>query len=249
MEPAATRLYETVSTDISGRIKTGEFPIGSRLPSERDLAQALNVSRPTIREAIFALELDGYVEVRKGSGVYVTRNSPKGTASVIADVGPFELLEARRSFEAEAAALAALRASPAQIEEMDVLVRRIRDTLVAGDLAESERADQDFHLKLAESTGNSAIYDVVASLWEARHRSPQYRLLTEKAHEAGIDPDSDEHAVILQAVNARDSEGARKAMRDHLNRVFDDLLNATEVHELELTRSKINATRSKFAVR
>jgi DNA-binding FadR family transcriptional regulator len=246
---AATRLYESVATEISGRIKTGEFSIGSRLPSERDLAQALNVSRPTVREAIFALELDGYVEVRKGSGVYVTRNAPKGPVSVIADVGPFELLEARRSFEAEAAALAALRASPAQIEEMDILVRRIQDRLAAGDLAESERADQDFHLMLAESTGNSAIYDVVTSLWEARHRSPQYRLLTEKAHEAGIDPDSNEHAVILEAVRARDPEGARQAMRDHLNRVFDDLLNATEVHELELTRSRITATRSKFAVR
>lgn len=243
------RLYESVATAIAGKIAEGIYAIGGRLPSERELAQALDVSRPTVREAIFALELDGYVEVRKGSGVYVTSRTPRGGTAVIADVGPFELLEARRAFEGEAASLAAQRASPEQVAELEELVREIRDGLVAGDLLRSEAADQAFHLKLAETTGNSAVFDVVVSLWEARERSPQYRLLTGKAREAGIDPVPDEHAIILDAVRSGESEKAREAMRAHLNRVIEDLLRATEVHELEQARQRISETRSKFAIR
>ena len=211
MKPS--RLYERVAAQIADKIAAGEFELGARLPSERELAQAFDVSRPTVREAIFALELDGLVEVRMGSGVYVSARSPRGGAAVRIDVGPFELLEARRAFEAEAAALAA---------------QRIDDT------------------QIAEATGNSAVFEVVSSLWDARDRSPQYRLLTQKAREAGVNPVTDEHAVILDAVRSGDPEAARRAMRMHLNRVFESLLKATEVHELEEAKKRISATRRKF---
>ena len=83
MKPA--RLYERVAAQIASKIAAGEFELGARLPSERELAQAFDVSRPTVREAIFALELDGLVEVRMGSGVYVAARSPRGGAAVRID--------------------------------------------------------------------------------------------------------------------------------------------------------------------
>ena len=76
-EPVAvTRLYRMISRQIAEKIHAGEFPVGSRLPSERDLAAGLRVSRTTVREALIALELDGYVEIRIGAGVFVVDSRP-----------------------------------------------------------------------------------------------------------------------------------------------------------------------------
>ena len=84
-------------------------------------------------------------------------------------------------------------------------------------------------------------------LWEARDRSPQYRFLTDKAHEARVVPREDEHAKILDALRSRDPGGARAAMRSHIARVVDSLLEATEVHELEQAKARVDEQRRKFA--
>ncbi|RYE94190.1 MAG: GntR family transcriptional regulator, partial [Oxalobacteraceae bacterium] len=93
------RLYETVFNDLSRRISSGEFEVGSRLPAERILSERFGVSRPTIREAMIALEVDGLVSVRMGLGVFVIAATPKGGSASPVDMGPFELLEARRAIE------------------------------------------------------------------------------------------------------------------------------------------------------
>jgi DNA-binding FadR family transcriptional regulator len=103
-------------------------------------------------------------------------------------------------------------------------------------------------MKIAEITGNSAMHAVVEMLWEARDRSPQYRFLTDKAHEARVVPRDDEHAKILDALRARDPAKARSAMRSHITRVVDALLKATEVHELEQAKARVDAQRRKLAV-
>ena len=92
----ARRLYEQISRKLAKSIADGKYDIGQRLPSERELAQTFGVSRPTVREAIIALELDGLVEVRLGSGVYVTNRHPPSGIEGAKDIGPFELLEVRR---------------------------------------------------------------------------------------------------------------------------------------------------------
>ncbi|MGZ8253662.1 MAG: FadR/GntR family transcriptional regulator, partial [Burkholderiaceae bacterium] len=114
------RLYRRIAEQIVRLIRRGEYRPGERLPPERDLARQLEVSRPSVREALIALEVEGYVEVRIGSGVYVTQRRPQGrrTDPLSADSGPFELIAARRLLEAECAALAAKLASPAQVRRM-----------------------------------------------------------------------------------------------------------------------------------
>lgn len=238
------RLYDRVAKDVAAKIASGEFAVGDRLPSERELALAYGVSRPTVREAIIALELDGLVEVRKGVGVFVVARTPRGGEAAVTDVGPFELLEARRAIEGEACALAASRVQDEDLEELDGLLREINH---GRDIVVREDADQRFHLRIAEITGNSAMYAAVEMLWEARARSPQYRLLTDKAHEAGVVPGEDEHAKILDALRSRDVARSRAAMRSHITRVLDSLLKATEVHELEQAKARIEEQRRKFA--
>src|SRR3954471_15967575 len=110
------RLYEQIAQKLAKAIANGVYEVGQRLPSERELAQSFEVSRPTVREAIIALELDELVEVRLGSGVYVTNSHPPSGHAGAKDIGPFELLEARRAIEGEACALAALRIDDLQLK-------------------------------------------------------------------------------------------------------------------------------------
>ena len=240
-----SRLYDRVAKGVAAKIADGEFAIGERLPSERELALAFGVSRPTVREAIFALELDGLVEVRKGVGVFAVAKSPRGGEAAVTDMGPFELLEARRAFEGEACAVAASRIRETDVEDLENLLREID---YSGDVLAAEDADRRFHLRIAEITGNSAMHAVVEMLWEARDRSPQYRFLTDKAHEARVVPREDEHAKILDALRARDPAKARAAMRSHITLVVDALLKATEVHELEQAKARVEAQRRKLDV-
>ena len=239
------RLYERVAEDLAGRIAAGEYPVGRRLPSERDLAQTHAVSRPTIREAVLALELDGLVEVRLGSGVFVTASVPRGGEAGAMDIGPFELLEARRAIEGESAALAAALISDEQLQELQQLVAEMQAEN-ARDVVMSEDADRRFHMQIARASQNSAMVAAVEMLWDARARSPQTQLLSAKAHAAGVTPRIDEHAAILDALRQRSPDDARRAMREHLTRVLDSLLAATEVHELEQARARIAAERKRY---
>src|SRR3954471_22770589 len=95
------RLYRQIADQIAALIERGEYGAGARLPPERDLAKQLGVSRASVREALIALEVEGYVEVRVGSGVYVTGREAAPAASLPADSGPFELIRARWIIEAE----------------------------------------------------------------------------------------------------------------------------------------------------
>ena len=105
---APRRLYRQIADQVRGLIRAGEFPVGSRLPAERDLAVQLGVSRPSVREALIALEVEGLVAVRMGSGVIViARESAPSATPVDAPFGPFEIIRARQVIECELAAMAA----------------------------------------------------------------------------------------------------------------------------------------------
>lgn len=240
---AQGRLYERVARDLAAAIADESYPVGGRLPSERELAQKYGVSRPTVREAILALELDGLVEVRTNSGVYVISHQPRGGTAGATDVGPFELLEARHAIESEACALAAARITEETLAELEALATRMD----VEDVVEAEEADRRFHLLIAEASQNSVISETVASLWDARARSPQYQLLSRKALAAGLAPRIDEHRDILAALRARQPEAARGAMRQHLARVLESLLAATEVEEVERVRARVAEARAKYA--
>ncbi len=176
--------------------------------------------------------------------MFAIAKSPRGGEAAVADIGPFELLEARRAFEGEACAVAASRIRDNDLEDLENLVLEID---YSGDVLAAEDADRRFHIRIAEITGNSAMHAVVQMLWEARDRSPQYRFLTDKAHKARVVPREDEHTQILDALRSRDPARAREAMRSHIANVVAALLDATEVHELEQAKARVDEQRRKFA--
>jgi len=214
------RLYLKVAQQLSQQIRDGKIEAGQRLPSERDLASRFGVSRPTIREAMIALEIADMIEIRSGSGVYV-RSIPSKDGDELPDdaPGPLELLEARYHFEGDAAALAAKRASKAEITEMERALSEMESENLQ---AEShEGADEIFHLSIAAVTRNSAIHAAIRRLWELRRMTEMSVFFHEKLRNQGIKPVIRDHRAILEAIKKRDPAGARAAMQSHLKRVID----------------------------
>ena len=126
----ARRLYRQVADQLRALIEGGEYPVGSRLPTERDLAEQLQVSRPTVREALIALEVEGRVRIRVGSGIYVIEPTPASVVPGSATIeGPFELLRAREFIEGTIAGEAARLATSDDIARIDAalaaMARRI----------------------------------------------------------------------------------------------------------------------------
>lgn len=237
------RLYQELARQLVVAIETGCYAVGDRLPAERELASEFSVSRPTVREAIIALEVQGLVEVRVGSGAYVKqRPIEKGMSRF--NVTAFELTEARLLFEGEAAALAATQITDAELKELEELVQDIAQGNNDGD---GEVADREFHLLISRATRNAAIVKSIDELWELRSTSPECALLHEKARTAQVKPVVEEHKQILDALRSRDPARARAAMRGHLGAVIDHLLFATEERAVEEARRVAQTTRARYA--
>ena len=236
-----TRLYQALAEKLTRLIASGEFKPGDRLPAERELAALYNVSRPTVREAVIALEIEGLVEVRIGSGVYVISQSPS-REGVERDIGAFELTEARILIEGEAAALAAANITDEELAELE---RLLADMEAAG---AGEMVDKRFHEFLAGCTRNSAMQSAVEHLWMVRNRSPQCIRTFEKSRTKGHKPVIDEHRAIIEALRSRAPIAARTAMREHLGRVLEYLLASTEIEAIEEARARAAAQRNRYKV-
>jgi len=233
--PDTRKLYQQVASTIMESITSGKYKSGERLPSERDLAAAFKVSRPTIREAMIALEIRGLAETRHGSGIYVTDHPPAHEGSGDLDIGAFELTEARRLFEGEAAALAATTITDECLEELKQIVAEMADENARKDT--DWTADRRFHIAIARATRNTAIASVIENLLDMRYKSPLCVYMLERARRVGVQPRVSEHRRILVALRKRDPRAARNAMRDHLARVIEDLLAATEPDALDGARA------------
>jgi len=219
----STRLYRQIAGQIATLIANREFPAGSRLPPERELAVLLGVSRTSVREAIIALELAGRVEVRVGTGIFVTqpgsqRMRDAGAAPVDdGGAGPFDLLAARAMIEGEIAALAARNARKADIAALRETIVRMREH--GDDFAERDAADRAFHLLIAASTRNGALPSAVADLWDQR-RGELWTRMEGHFHTPALRARTlTDHEAIVAAIEARDADAARGAMHRHLRRV------------------------------
>lgn len=238
------RLYQDLARIFLGELAAGKYAVGARMPAERELALKYDVSRPTVREAIIALEVQGIVEVRVGSGAYILR-IPGNEDLPGFNVSAFELTEARLMFEGEAAALAATQITDPEIAEISALVDEIASE--NNHPRGTDRADRAFHIAIAKATRNHAISNAIERLWDLRSTSPEAALLHEKARTANIKPVVDEHTAILDALRARDPAAARAAMRNHLAQVIDSLLFATEERQIEEARRAAQAKRDRYA--
>jgi DNA-binding FadR family transcriptional regulator len=210
------RLYRQIADQLRNLIAAGEFPAGERLPAERDLASQLRVSRPSVREALIALEVEGLVEIRGGSGVYV-RVKPNGARPAPdSEWGPLELIRARALIEREVAAQAAQLATRKQIAAIEEAFASMQNDASEGNVPlEGDRA---FHVAVAEATGNSVLVELVQRFWDARD-GKLFRQLGDhfespRSWQAAIE----EHRAVLAAIRKHDAKAARQAMQHHMDK-------------------------------
>lgn len=215
------RLYERVAEKIMELIATGAWKPGHRLPPERELSESFGVSRTVVREAVKALEARGVLESTTGSGVsvriadfnMVSRSLETYMQLSLSNPVDFEirLNEVRRVLEVELVALAAGRATPAQLTQLREICQQMR----AGNKTAVQMAELDFnlHVTLAEATQNELFKVLLAPLLGAlRHQIT----LTWQDFTQSVDVVLDQHEAILRAVEAGDAEAARQAMTRHL---------------------------------
>ena len=217
------KVYEEVAKQIE-RLILKKLQPGDKLPSERELAEMLQVSRSSIRDAIRGLELIGLVEPRQGAGTIVREVSAESLVNPFANalkhrkelVG--ELMDFRKMIEPPIAARAATHASSDEISEMEEILQRQETTLSHGEASSDE--DAEFHYSIALASGNSVVLkvlDIVMDLLrETRERSLQVKGRPQKSL-AG-------HRRILAAIKRHDAEGAKAAMRRHIEDVEEIVL-------------------------
>jgi GntR family transcriptional regulator, transcriptional repressor for pyruvate dehydrogenase complex len=209
------RLYHQVADQIRVVIDQGGFTPGTRLPPERELALQLGVSRPSLREALLALEIQGRVEVRMGSGVYVCAPPAANTSEpmVLGD-SPSELMQARSVFEGSVINLALARVTKPGLDRVKSFLDTMRNDVRRGQ--SSVDADRGFHVAIAEMTGNSVLVRIVGELYDGRHGLISSRM-TDRAESIRTWAAAlREHEAIYQALEARDPQEAAAAMFWHL---------------------------------
>ena len=229
------RLYRKIARQLSGLIDAGEFKPGERLPAERELARQLAVSRPSVREALIALEIQGKVEVRVGSGVFVATPRPTVRCAVEEGEGPFELIHARKLIEGETAAVAAREATPAEVDAIGVAVEEMQRCHQRGE--STDAADRSFHTNIARATHNHVLASVVQMLWdegrgaiwktmEKHFQTPPLRAATLRDHRA-----------VHEAIAGHDARAARTAMHHHLSRVAQEFASGWDLYKKRQARS------------
>lgn len=210
------RLYQHIADQIRDLIDRSGFEAGTRLPAERDLALQLGVSRPSLREALIALDVEGRVEVRSGSGVYVSDSKPSPAPLRTAAMGesPSQLMEARSVIEGELITLACARITQEPLA-------RLREILKGMEAAIERRRskvdlDREFHMTLAEMSGNAVLSRLVGELFDERHSPISAKIRSRFENTRTWKLALAEHEAILRAVEARDPIAAQAAMRAHL---------------------------------
>lgn len=208
-----------VRDELLALVRSGRYPVGSRLPGELHLAEAFGVSRPVVREALGGLRAAGVIESRSGAGTFVTGDGRSDTGlSLLGRTNSAELHEVRMHLEVPGARLAAARRSAAQLAQLEEIATG-DDT----DVVEWVRADLRFHVLIAEMTGNGLHARLISEL-----RELQFEQSVQMARRmGGLGAPISEHGAILAAIRDGDAERASRAMGEHLTAIRDRARIAT----------------------
>jgi len=217
------RLYRQIANAIMAGITRGDFVAGGLLPPERELAKQLGVSRSSVREALIALEMTGWVDIRTGNGIYVAQPLPQAAIPQESETCSLQdLLQAREAFEGMLAGFAALNGTAVQREALLALTAELQH-YNENDAAFLEQ-DKRFHLLIGEMSGNDVLRDLLEQLWNRRHSPHVQRLERHYADNSFAQAMNADHQQIADAIAEGDEAAARQAMESHLQHVQQRLL-------------------------
>lgn len=245
-ERSTLRSYARISTLLKERIATGEFVIGARLPPDRELTVHYDVSRPTMREALIALEVEGVVSIRPGSGVYVISKHPRLENAFNIEVDLLEILQARRVMESEASALAAAQLSAVQLKSITDHIDDIRNFHEADDVVGFKHAHRRFHQSIAEASGNVAVTSAIATLWNIRPYDSQIEMFTSTLRILANDKDFAYYIEIVDSLRSGNPDKARIEMRNAYTVIIDLILDEMESKAIDTARKHIKSKRDLY---
>jgi DNA-binding FadR family transcriptional regulator len=236
------RLFRRIADQLALLIASGEFEPGQRLPAERDLARQFGVSRPSVREALISLEVEGTVEARNGSGVFVVCDRPFAAHALSGgDHAPLVVLRARRLVEGEVAAMAARARNLLDLVAIRQALGPMED--LTRNAGFGDTPDRTFHLAVAAATHNDAMVAVVSDLCGPRRNRLRERSIVRHWAPALRAANLVDHRAIVEAIEARDRRGARAAMR----RVLDRSIWVATLTQLATARAKSGPPRPSAA--
>ena len=215
-----TKVYEAAVDQIKAQIEGGEWPAGTQLPSERELAEQLGIGRPSVREALRVLEVMGLIEIRPGQGSFVTERSPEAQQMELLqsmlqeDEYVVELLEVRELLEPHIASLAAQSATEDDIRCMESILKHMESRFRNGETGADENIE--FHLALTKAVGNRVLYEVEGLLLKLS-RDPVERFFQVPGR---LTRSLEGHREILDAIKERNPHGAQQAMLAHMRTRF-----------------------------
>lgn len=214
-----TPLAEEIASKILRLIEEGRYLPGDKLPTERALSKKLKVSRPIIRDALKSLDQHGYIRILHGSGIYISEKAPDIFYAPLRDwlenniVQVREFYEARLSFEPECAALASIRGTEQQLKNLRKLVEDSYQALEENNILLFVGMDIDFHAAIADMSGNRFFSQMLDSIIN-RETDLRHIILRLPKHFPGT---LQGHVKVLEALESRDPELARKAMYESIN--------------------------------
>jgi GntR family transcriptional repressor for pyruvate dehydrogenase complex len=213
---------EMVVEQLLRKIRSGEIPAGSRLPSQRDLALSFGVGRSSIREALNALAVMGHLDVQQGRGTFVAAKVPGSDLSLqklkaaLKAGSLLDIIELRETLECKAAELAAERIESRQLSQLKQALREMEES--PDDYRRFFKSDLEFHMLLSEATANQIFSEMLRFLLEKvadHHDQFQTRLLSSNYRDHSIRT----LKQVLACLEREDGRGAAEWMRDHLNAI------------------------------
>ncbi|WP_105901344.1 GntR family transcriptional regulator [Vibrio gangliei] len=231
------RLYQVIGEQLKEKILAGHYPVGTKMPPERVIAEELGISRTVVREAMIMLELEGLVEVRKGSGIHVISKAPEQTSGLneseeafarylveeMKKAGPFELLQARQVVECTIASFAASQVTK---QDIDILNKIQKQSYLNAHDTDSVW-DEEFHIQLGKITKNSVLSLIIELIWFTRKQNPLWMKLHEHIDPSNINRWADEHGEIVKALQIKNSQKVKAEMWQHLESTKKFLYDAS----------------------
>lgn len=225
-----TKVYEQVAEQIQDMVVNGKLQRGDKLPSERQLAEELQVSRTSIREALRALQIIGLIEVRQGEGSYINQSfekslfQPLSIMFMLQNSKPEEIIELRRIIEVEAAYLAAKRADDEEIEHLRGLIEKLKDLKDLNNEEASVAVDKEFHYTIAKASKNKLlvnVLNVISELMDKFIKEARGMILVDEKNKEVL---VQQHEAIFKGLENRDPKAAGSAMQIHINLIINEYL-------------------------
>lgn len=228
LKPIKTKkIYEEIIEQLRLLVVKGDLKPGDRLPSERDLAVRLSVSRASVREALSALEMMGLLEIRSGEGTFIKKINvdsvvtPLSWALSMERDTVLELLEVRKMLEGQTVYLAASRAKEDNIKELEGALKAMYADIKSGEIG--EKADLLFHYAIARASQNSILIRLMNTISDLMHETLKASRI--RLYEGKVAPEKlyKDHLMILDAIRNKSAKDARRYMVEHLEGVEERL--------------------------